>query len=214
MYNDKTRGNESEKKRERKNKKKAGRTRQALPCAERDFRRNYRVHEKRSEDGINFRENVRSRAWSARSASVRRADPLVLARVPGMGRLAACFPCSVFLDRPDFSLSPFDLPSLRFVRSFFLSLPPSLSHSVSPFLYRYLARAHAAPRLSLSLSIRLSFSPSLPPLSTVPSFSGAAAYPRALTCEVSKTGVPSYVLRHCAIRDGEGMGKGEEGQSK
>lgn len=157
---------------------------------------------------------MRSRAWSARSASVRRADPLVLARVPGMGRLAACFPCSVFLDRPDFSLSPFDLPSLPFA-SLFLSLPPSLSRSVSPFLYRYLARAtRSSASLSLSLSLYSTVFLSLPPLSTVPSFSGAAAYPRALTCEVSKTGVPSYVLRHCAIRDGEGMGKGEEGQSK
>lgn len=111
-----------------------------------------RVHDKRSEDGIIFRENVRSRAC-ARSASVRRADPLVLARVPGMGRLAACFPCSVFLDQPDFSLSRFI--SLPCARSFFLC-PLSLP----TFLCRRLARAHRAARVS----VRLSFSPSsLPP---------------------------------------------------
>lgn len=77
----------------------------------------------------------------------------------------------------------------------------------SPFLC---ARSRARARALTNPLVCLSFSPclSLPPtLRKAPSssLSRTVAYPRALTCEVSKTGVPSYVLRHYARL---AMGKG------
>lgn len=78
------------------------------------------------------RERARSRAF-ARSAERAARRAARFRASAGNGPSAACFPCSVLLDRTTAVLSfPFDLPSYRpFRLSFLLARSPTLSFSLS-----------------------------------------------------------------------------------
>lgn len=137
-------------------------------------------------DGAVFsRERARSHVLARDPPSVRRVvvGPLVLARVPGTGPSAACS-----------RVTRLSLPIATAGFSFFLTFDlPSLYRS-----HIFLSLA-CAPFSALSLFFSLSFPTSgSPSFSLSLSLSRRVAYSRALTCEVSKTGVSSYVLRHYA----------------